>query len=129
MVRKAIVTHAADYKPAMNVEGVHVVELASSREAGGPEYTFQFGSSGAGAPLHSHEWDETFFVLKGSATFVCGDKKETCSAGSFVFVPGGTAHAFEFGQEGCEMFDVTGTGSHALSMFRTIADAYAKSNS
>lgn len=127
MVKKAIITHSKNYQAALDVEGVHVVELASSENSDGSEYTFQFGNAGEGAPSHSHDWDEAFFILKGSATFTCGDMKELCHSGSFIFVPGGTPHSFEFGSEGCEMFDVTGVGSHALPMFKRIADAYAKS--
>ena len=127
MGKKPIITHSNNYKSALDVEGVHVVELASSEVSGGPEYTFQFGASGEGAPSHSHNWDEAFFILRGSATFTCGDIEEICTAGYFIFVPGGTVHSFEFGKDGCEMFDVTGTGSHALQMFKRIAEEFSKS--
>ncbi len=129
MTEKAIILTKDDYSAPLDVEGVFVTELASAEDTGGQEFTFQFGEQGEGAPLHSHEWDETFFILKGSAKFICGGVERNCGPGSFIFVPGGTEHSFEFGPDGCEMFDVAGAGSKALPFFKKIAAQHAKANS
>ncbi len=51
---------------------------------------------GEGTPLHAHrEDDETSYVLEGELTFYLGDDRPVrASAGSFIHVPGGVAHAF-----------------------------------
>jgi quercetin dioxygenase-like cupin family protein len=48
-----------------------------------------------GPPPHVHRiYDEAFYVLAGSVLFTSGGNGEECPAGSFVFVPRGTAHGF-----------------------------------
>jgi quercetin dioxygenase-like cupin family protein len=48
-----------------------------------------------GPPPHVHRgYDEAFFVLAGSVRFTSDGTSEDCSAGSFVFVPRGSAHGF-----------------------------------
>jgi quercetin dioxygenase-like cupin family protein len=50
---------------------------------------------GEGPPLHAHaKEDESWYVLEGELRFTLGDEVHTAPAGSFVFVPRGTAHAF-----------------------------------
>lgn len=121
MNKRSIITHKKGYKPALDVEGVYVVELASKETTGGLEFSYQYGGRGEGAPAHSHNWDEAFFILKGSAIFRCGEQKEVCTAGSLIFVPGGMTHSFEFGENGCEFLDVAGLGSNAIDLFKKIA--------
>jgi len=49
----------------------------------------------SGAPPHiQRNEDEAFFVLEGTYTFLLGDKQVEAQAGSFVFAPRGTPHAF-----------------------------------
>jgi quercetin dioxygenase-like cupin family protein len=56
---------------------------------------------GAATPLHVHrEDDETFYVLAGEITFYLDDDQPIpATAGSFVHVPGGAAHAFRVDSE------------------------------
>ncbi len=46
----------------------------------------------AGPPLHSHEFDETFYVLEGELTFQLGDELVVAGAGDLAFAPGGIPH-------------------------------------
>jgi quercetin dioxygenase-like cupin family protein len=51
---------------------------------------------GDGPPLHTHAGeDESWYVLEGELRFRLGDEVADAPAGSFVFVPRGTAHCFQ----------------------------------
>jgi quercetin dioxygenase-like cupin family protein len=51
---------------------------------------------GGGPPLHIHHaHDEVFYLLEGELTFRIGDQTTRAPAGTVVFVPRGTAHAFQ----------------------------------
>ena len=62
----------ADYSRALNVVGTKVTVLTSNGPSGGYSMTFQQGHKGEGPPPHSHDWDESFFVMKGSVEFKFG---------------------------------------------------------
>lgn len=47
-----------------------------------------------GPPLHSHDLDETFYVTEGEFIFQLGTKKVRAIAGSTIFIPRNTPHAF-----------------------------------
>jgi quercetin dioxygenase-like cupin family protein len=48
-----------------------------------------------GPPPHVHRiYDEAFYVLAGSVQFTSDGTSQDCPAGSFVFVPRGSAHGF-----------------------------------
>jgi quercetin dioxygenase-like cupin family protein len=50
---------------------------------------------GDGPPVHTHAHeDEAWFVIEGELRFVIGGEESVAPAGSFVFVPRGTPHAF-----------------------------------
>jgi quercetin dioxygenase-like cupin family protein len=59
-----------------------VCELTAQPQAGPPEH------------IH-HQNDEAFVILAGTFRFKVGDELMTASAGTFVFVPRGTAHAWK----------------------------------
>lgn len=50
---------------------------------------------GDGAPPHvHHREDESFFVIEGDMSFVCGDKTFLAKPGAFLHIPKGMVHAF-----------------------------------
>ncbi|GJL59694.1 MAG: hypothetical protein NPIRA03_25510 [Nitrospirales bacterium] len=110
-----------DYHPALNVLGTKVTVLASNDATQGYEITLQKGDEGTGPPLHRHDWDESFFVLKGQIEFSSGNKTVLCLPGTLVHVPAGTEHGFCYGAGGGEMFELTGQGSMATQMFTAIS--------
>lgn len=110
-----------DYQPALNVLGTKVTVLASSAATQGYEITIQQGDEGMGPPLHSHDWDESFYVLKGRIEFSYDNKTVMCLPGTLVHVPAGTVHGFRYGAGGGEMFELTGQGSRATQMFTAIS--------
>jgi mannose-6-phosphate isomerase-like protein (cupin superfamily) len=59
------------------------------------EFVEQWGKRGFAAPVHLHEREaEAFYVLDGEMTFVLGNKNVPATAGSFLYVPQQTKHAF-----------------------------------
>jgi len=120
MNRAAFIVKPETYQPALKVVGTDIILLASKEKTQGQEFTYQSGENGMGPPPHSHDWDETFFVVKGSVEFTCDGKTELCQSGTLVFVPGGTIHAFQYGPQGGEMLEITGIGSKAAQFFTAI---------
>jgi quercetin dioxygenase-like cupin family protein len=50
---------------------------------------------GSSVPLHVNDrWDRGFYVLDGEYVFVVGDETVPASAGTWVFVPRNTRHAW-----------------------------------
>jgi len=53
-------------------------------------------ASGEGPPLHTHaNEDEAIYILDGDVRFKLGDEIQTGAAGSYVFIPRGTPHAWQ----------------------------------
>ena len=74
----------------------------------------------AGPPPHRHDWDESFYVLKGVIEFVCDGQASTCTPGTLVHVPRGTVHGFRYGAGGGQMLEITGQGALAAQMFAAV---------
>ena len=47
----------------------------------------------AGPPLHTHDFDEAFYMLEGELIFQVEDELTTKRAGEFAFAPRNVAHA------------------------------------
>lgn len=50
---------------------------------------------GNGAPLHSHPWEETFYLLEGELEIQMGQRTFTAQAGATVYFPENAVHAFK----------------------------------
>jgi quercetin dioxygenase-like cupin family protein len=109
-----------DHDRALNVLGTKVTVLASNAATNGYEITLQQGAEGTGPPLHSHDWDESFYVLGGSVEFTYSAKTVRCVPGTLVHVPAGVVHGFRFGSGGGEMLELTGKGGFATQMFTAV---------
>jgi quercetin dioxygenase-like cupin family protein len=120
MSRNPFIVKPEAYQPALKVIGTDVTLLASKESTEGQEFTYQSGGHGMGPPNHRHNWDEAFFVVKGSVEFTCDGKTDLCLPGTLVFVPGGTVHAFKYGPEGGEMLEITGSETKAGQFFTAI---------
>lgn len=105
---------------ALSVLGTHVTVLASNATTQSYGITLQEGDEGTGPPLHSHDWDESFYVLKGKIEFVCEGKAVMALPGTLVHVPRGTVHGFSYGSGGGQMLEITGQGATAAQMFTAI---------
>ena len=49
----------------------------------------------SGPPPHNHAWDEAYYVVDGEFRFKVAEKELIARRGDFVYVPGGTVHAFQ----------------------------------
>lgn len=108
------------YAPALDVVGEKITVLASHAATQGYEIFLQRGDEGTGPPPHSHDWDESFYVVKGVVHISYGDQQATATAGTLVHLPAGTVHNFRFGVGGGEMVSVTGQTGQATRLFTTI---------
>jgi quercetin dioxygenase-like cupin family protein len=104
---RPFVVEPKDYAPALDIVGEKLTILASGEETGSYEIFLQCGPEGSGPPPHSHSWDESFFVMKGTIDFGIGDETKTASPGTLVHLPAGTVHWFRFRAGGGEMVSMT----------------------
>src|SRR5215213_10480592 len=71
--------------------------IATAEQTGGSIGVFEDTSSpGDGPPRHVHYGsDELFYLLEGELLILVGQREESVSAGTYVFVPKGTVHAYK----------------------------------
>ena len=100
--------------------------LASKEETKGYEVFLHDGLAGSGPRAHSHDWDETFFILDGDLTFKIDGEEMAAKPGTFVHIPAGTVHEFKYGENGTKMIAITGVGSKAAKLFTELAAENAK---
>jgi quercetin dioxygenase-like cupin family protein len=74
----------------------------------------------AGAPPHQHPWDEAYYIVDGSIRFVVDGKPQTYETGDFLYVPGGTLHAFEGASPRPARTLIFDAPAHAESFFREL---------
>ncbi|WP_373081425.1 cupin domain-containing protein [Zhongshania sp.] len=119
MNNEVFILRPEDRSAKLSVIGVDITVLSANELENGQDITLQKGDVGMGPPPHSHDWDESFYVLKGSVEFICGNKTSICSEGTLVQIPAGTIHAFSFLSGGGEMLEITHKG-RAIDAFRAI---------
>jgi quercetin dioxygenase-like cupin family protein len=85
------------------------IKAPAERTGGRFSLIEELAPRGAATPLHVHrEDDETFYVLEGELTFYLDDDQPIpATAGSFVHVPGGAAHAFRVDSETARYLIIT----------------------
>ncbi len=85
------------------------------------------GSEGPWTVLHVHRlMEESFYVLGGTFTFTCGDRKMEATKGSFLMVPRGTPHLMRAGPGGgalLTLFSPGGLEEMFLELGRLPADS------
>jgi len=120
MKAQPFVVTPKDYARGLNVVGEKITVLASSDATQGYEIFLQQGDEGTGPPPHSHDWDESFYVVKGSVEIGYEDKSMMCAPGTLVHLPAGTVHYFRFGTGGGQMVSVTSKGGLASQLFTNL---------
>lgn len=88
--------------PIDNPIRAEVVFKARGEQTGGSLTAFEnVVAPGDGPPLHTHaNEDESMYVIEGEVRFRLGDELQAAPAGSFVFIPRGTPHAWQNVGEG-----------------------------
>ena len=117
MPAEPLIASTGDDDAPLSVVDMSITVLADRSRTNGQEFTYQTGEEGMGPPSHSHDWDESFFVTRGSVEIEAGGRTVLCTAGTLAYVPAGTIHAFRFGPGGGEMLEITGERSRAVDMF------------
>jgi len=85
---------------AVLIPGRAHARISSGRTNGAFEVLELAGPEGDGAPPHiHHERQELFYVLRGRVEFTLGQDQVAVEAGSLVFVPNKTRHAFKLGPD------------------------------
>jgi quercetin dioxygenase-like cupin family protein len=81
---------------------------------------------GVGIPIHQHmQFDEAFYVLEGTGTFILDDTRHVVGKGSTIFIPKGAWHGFENpSDEMLLLWVVSPPGLEAF--FRAVADTPGK---
>ncbi len=100
-----------------NVVGEQITVLLTRNTTHGYEIFLQEGPEGSGPPPHKHDWDESFYVIRGNIEFGYNDEQMTAGPGTLVHLPGGTVHWFRFKEGGGQMISITGQGSGASRFF------------
>ncbi len=81
----------------------------SSAQSGGALEVFEFGAGSPPPHIHN-DHEECFYILEGVYTFTLGTEQVEAPAGSVVFVPRGTRHAFKRGENGRALLFVVPAG-------------------
>lgn len=123
MKARPFIVTPSDAAP-LRVLGVRITVLAANTATHGYEITLQEGEEGAGPPPHSHDWDESFYVLRGEVEIHCEGKLTTLKPGSLVHVPRGTVHGYRFGAGGGGMLEVSSQGGSATRMFTNVGKEF-----
>lgn len=77
-----------------NPSGMPRVLLRSEETDGRSAVIETAPAPGVSPPLHSHDFDETFYVMAGQLTFQLGDERITAGPGELVFAPRGVPHTY-----------------------------------
>ena len=120
MKRNPLIVTPGNRNAALSVLGTNVTVLVSNNHSEDLQITLQSGQEGSGPPPHNHDWDESFYVIRGEVRFSCDGETKTCGAGTLVHVPAGTIHGFSYGSGGGEMLEITGRQSNAIRMFSAL---------
>lgn len=75
------------------LNNLDIVKATSASTGGAFALVHQVAPPGAATPYHlHHSEDEAFYVLDGSASFICDGKKTVVGPGGYMFLPRGIPH-------------------------------------
>ncbi len=74
----------------------------------------------AGPPLHSHDWDEAYYVIEGDVEFTVGTKQLRAATGDFIYTPAGVNHSFRGRSEDPARVLIFDSPAHAGGFFKRV---------
>jgi quercetin dioxygenase-like cupin family protein len=95
MPDKDVVREPARGKAVWMIGGLYEVKLSGSETAGALTIMEMTMPTGWGPPPHTHNGDETLYVLDGKLTYHLGDKTIDAGPGYLIHVTAGTWEWFE----------------------------------
>lgn len=98
----------------------------SAAQSGGSLEVIDLGRGSPPPHIH-HEHEECFYILEGLYTFTIGSEQLEAPAGSVVFVPRGTRHAFKHSENARALVFVTPAGLEGF--FRELGSGLAAGRS
>jgi quercetin dioxygenase-like cupin family protein len=120
MSAKPSVIFPENHPQPFNIVGEQITILLTRNTTHGYEIFLQEGPEESGPPPHKHDWDESFYVIRGDIEFGYNDEQMTARPGTLVYLPGGTVHWFRFNEGGGQMISITGQGSDASQFFNDL---------
>ena len=120
MSAKPSVIFPENHPQPFNIIGEQITILLTRNTTHGYEIFLQEGPEGSGPPPHKHDWDESFYVIRGDIEFGYNDEQMTARPGTLVYLPGGTVHWFRFNEGGGQMISITAQGSDASQFFNDL---------
>ena len=115
----------ASSKSVISAAGVEVKFLIDAEDSDGEATAFVTTVSPGGntLPAHSHDWDETMYVVAGTLAFVIDGATREVSAGEAVFIQSGAVHRYEnLTDDDASMLIVSTPGLNHESYFSRVAD-------
>ena len=75
------------------LNNLDIIKATSASTGGAFAMIHQVSPAGHATPYHLHRIeDEAFYVLEGSATFICDGKKTVVGPGGYIYLPRGIPH-------------------------------------
>ncbi|TVQ07282.1 MAG: cupin domain-containing protein [Leptolyngbya sp. DLM2.Bin27] len=71
-------------------------------------------SLGNGAPLHTHPWEETFYLLSGELEVTIGRREVVAAAGTSIYFPADVAHSFRVSSPEAKLLIILPSFSNAF---------------
>ncbi len=99
----------------------------SSAQTGGALEVIELIGPGAPAAHVHHDHEECFYIIEGLFTFILGQEEVKAPAGSVVFVPRGTRHAFKHSEGARALVFVIPAGLEGF--FRELGEGFAAGRS
>ncbi len=96
----------------------------SSAQTGGALEVFEHFDIGFPPPHIHHDHEEFFYIIEGTVKLTLGKEEVEAQAGSLVFVPRGTRHAFKPNEGARMLFFVIPAGLEGF--FKELSDGFAQ---
>jgi quercetin dioxygenase-like cupin family protein len=106
---------------ALHVLGVDVQFLCTADDTRGAWSLMNtIIPKGGGPPLHTHPWDEAYYVTAGEVAFAIEGREVTLGVGDFAHVKADTPHAFQGVSDAPAHMLIIDAPAHAAAFFHDV---------